>query len=60
MKKKKDNKVPAKWVVARSIYNSTDYEVWAICSSEEECKEYISNNIPFTTDREEFFYFKRS
>ena len=56
MKKKKDNKVPAKWVVARSIYNSTDYEVWAICSSEKECKEYISN-LPMT-NKEDFFYFQ--
>jgi len=60
MKKKKDNKAPEKWVVARSIYNNTDYEVWAICSSEKECKEYISNYITLAADREEFFYFQRS
>jgi hypothetical protein len=51
---------PTKWVVARSIYNNTDYEVWAICSSKEECKEWISNNVPFAADQDDFFYFQRS
>lgn len=56
----KNKTKPIKWVVARSIYNNTDYEVWAICSSEEECKEWIANNIPFAADRESFFYFQRN
>ena len=47
-----------KWVVAKSIYNNTDYEVWKNCSSEKECKEYISNNIPLI-DQKDFFYFEK-
>ena len=58
MKKKKTKTEPTKWVVARSIYNNTDYEVWEIFSTEEECKEYISNNIP-SMYREDFFYFQK-
>ena len=54
--KKKDNS--EKWVVAKSIYNNLDYEVWEILSSEEECKKYISNNIP-SMYREDFFYFRK-
>jgi len=57
MKKKSNLK---KWVVARSIYNNSDYEVWAICSSEKECKEWISNYVPFAIDRKDFFYFQKS
>ena len=56
--KKKKSKTPLKrWIVARSIYNDSDYEVWAICSSEKECKEYISN-LPIA-NKEDFFYFQR-
>ena len=60
MKKKSNKSKPIKWVVARSIYNNTDYEVWAICSSKEECKEWISNNVPFAADRDAFFYFQKT
>lgn len=58
MKKKKNKKDLTKWVVAKSIYNNTDCEVWEIFSTEEECKEYISNNIP-SIGREDFFYFRK-
>ena len=56
MKKKKTKTEPTKWVVARSIYNNTDYEVWEYFTSEEECKKYISN-LPII-NKEDFFYFK--
>lgn len=57
MKKKKVKTPPEKWIVARSIYNNGDYEVWKYCSSKEECKEYISS-LPII-NKEDFFYFRR-
>ena len=58
MKKKKSKSPPKKWIVARSIYNNTDYEVWAICSSEEECKKYIATEVPLA-DQKDMFYFRK-
>lgn len=46
----------AKWVVAKSIYNNEDYEVWEIFSNEKKCKEYISS-FP-KNQQKDFFYFK--
>jgi hypothetical protein len=58
MKKKKTKTPPKRWIVARSIYNDSDYEVWEFFTSEEECKEYITN-LPII-NKEDFFYFQRS
>lgn len=56
MKKKKVKTLPKRWIVARSIYDDSDYEVWEYFTSKEECKEYISN-LPIT-NKEDFFYFQ--
>lgn len=56
MKKKKVKTPPKRWIVARSIYDDSDYEVWEYFTSEEECKRYISNlSIAI---KEDFFYFQ--
>lgn len=46
-----------KWVVAKSIYNDEDYEVWKTCTNEKECKKYIAS-LP-KNHQKEFFYFKK-
>ena len=56
MRKKKIKTPPKRWIVARSIYDDSDYEVWEYFTNEEECKEYISN-LPII-NKEDFFYFK--
>ena len=56
MKKKKSKSPPKRWIVARSIYNDSDYEVWKFFTSEEECKDYL-HNLPII-NKEGFFYFK--
>lgn len=56
MKKKKIKAPPKRWIVARSIYDDSDYEVWEHFTSEEECKEYISS-LPII-NKEDFFYFQ--
>lgn len=56
MKKKKSKTPPKRWIVAKSIYNDSDYEVWNFFTSEEECKKYIAN-LPIA-NKEDFFYFK--
>lgn len=58
MKKKKTKVSPSEWIVARSIYNDSDYEVWEHFTSEEECKKYISS-LPII-NKESFFYFQRN
>ena len=58
MKKKKAKTPPTKWVVARSIYNNSDYEVWKFFTSEEKCKEYIATEVPLT-DQKNMFYFRK-
>lgn len=56
--KKKTKPKPTKWVVAKSIYCDLDYEVWKICSSEEECKKYIATEVPLSYQKD-MFYFKK-
>ena len=56
MKKKKSKAPPKRWIVAKSIYNDSDYEVWEFFTNEEECKKYIAN-LP-AINKKDFFYFQ--